>query len=93
MTYNQIGKLLKLTPQQVHKIEKEALNKMFVTMLTVKKMNPVEIAYALCETLNIDANQLFKKLNSDHKKSLLTFMEKDLDKNLFNMKKRLKKNQ
>jgi hypothetical protein len=39
------------------------------------------------------ANQLFKKLNVQHKQTLLSFIEKDLDKNLFNMKKRLKKNQ
>jgi len=63
LTYEQIGSELNMSAQQVHKIEKEAINNM-VDKLRLMKFNIFDIIIKMSEMFGVEPNQLYGKLNT-----------------------------
>lgn len=82
LTYEQIGDKLKITAQQAHKIEKEAINKMYNSLVELKNYNPAEIIITLSEYLGVPCDQLIKKLNTINKNKLKEYMSELYEKKI-----------
>jgi DNA-binding XRE family transcriptional regulator len=80
LTFEEIGQELDISPQQVHKIEKEAFNKVFQGLLTLEKYNPVEIVSFICNYFGIQPDQFMKKLDKKNKEKLLTYISSEYEK-------------
>jgi len=82
LTYEEIGKQLDISPQQVHKIEKEAINKVFKRLNDCTNFNPVQVMIGVCEEFNVNPEQIFKKLDDGNKNVLLRFIQVEYDKKI-----------
>jgi transcriptional regulator with XRE-family HTH domain len=67
-TYEEIGEKMDLSPQQVHKIEREAFNKM-IKLLSVNN-NIFDVVLGLSSYLGLDPDQAYKKLDKQNKDKL-----------------------
>ena len=67
LTYEQIGEMNGISPQQVHKIEKEAINKMVETMCKDERFNIFEIIIGLSDCFGVSPEQVYGKLNASMK--------------------------
>jgi transcriptional regulator with XRE-family HTH domain len=75
MTYEQIGNEVGISPQQVHKIEKEALNKMVSRLANLGTFNIFEIIIGLSNEFGVEPHQIFGKLDIKNKETLYEFVE------------------
>lgn len=80
MTYEEIGKELAISPQQVHKIEKEAFNKIIKRMAMYPNTNMVEVVLTISEQFGIDPDQIYKKLDKDNNEKLCLFVQEHFGK-------------
>lgn len=82
LTFEEISKILTISPQQIHKIEKEAFNKMYERTCNCKSFTPIEVVLGLCDYLGIQPEQFINKLDVKNKNMLLNFIKKDYGKNV-----------
>lgn len=82
LTYEEIGNKLSISPQQVHKIEKEALNKLFKRLNDCTEFNPVQIMIGVCEEFGVNPEQIYKKLDKTNKNTLLKFVQEEYGKKI-----------
>lgn len=75
MTYDEIGTVMNISPQQVHKIEKEAFNKMFMRLNACGTFTPVEIVLSLCDYFGIQPDQCLKKMDKPSKEVLFVYVQ------------------
>ena len=74
LTYEQIGNTLSISPQQVHKIEKEAINKIINTLLNDSRFNIFEVVVNLSEFFGVEPHQVYGKLNKKNKQLMYKFV-------------------
>lgn len=74
LTYEEISDIVDISPQQIHKIEKEALNTIFNRLCNFSQFTPVEIILSVCETFGMNPEQYYKKLNDSNKDILLNYV-------------------
>lgn len=65
LTYDKIGSLKGISPQQVHKIEKEAINKMVLALHEDGRFNIFEIIIGLSDFFGVSPKQVYGKLNEN----------------------------
>ena len=82
LTYEEIGEKLNLSPQQVHKIEKEAFNKIIKRMTATSKTNVFDVILSLSEFLGIDPDQCYKKLDKFNNEKLCLHVRDHYGKNV-----------
>lgn len=70
MTYDEIGKKLNISPQQVHKIEKESYNKIISNIMVKQKVDVFDAVLYFSALFGAESDQCYKKLNSTHKELL-----------------------
>lgn len=75
-TYEEIGAQLKISPQQVHKIEKEAYNKIIGNIMVKQKVDVFDAVLYFSALFGSEPEQCYKKLNTANK--LLLKEQKDL---------------
>lgn len=80
LTFEEIGGILDISPQQVHKIEREAFNKLFSGLLTSNQFNPVELVSGVCNFFGMQLEQFMKKLDKKNKENLLKFISGEYEK-------------
>ena len=76
MTYEEIGVVTGLSPQQVHKIEKDAFNKMVYALMEKQNINIFDSIIAVSSYLGIDVDQSYKKLDKRNKQLLQNIIKK-----------------
>ncbi len=76
LTYEEIGEELSISPQQVHKIEKEAFNKLIKRLAVYPQSNIFEAIITLSEYFGIDTDQAYKKLDKTNYNNLCIFVQK-----------------
>lgn len=64
MTYEAIGKKLNISPQQVHKIEKEASNKVIRRIMEVHQLDIFDAIVKYSKLFGIEMDHCYKKLDS-----------------------------
>lgn len=74
LTYDQIGSLKGISPQQVHKIEKEAINKIIYMMYEDERFNIFEIIIALSDYFGVSPQQVYGKLNDSNKQLVYDYV-------------------
>ena len=77
MTYEEIGGVMNLSPQQVHKIEREAFNKMVRRLMNSTKMSIFDTVIALSTHLGIDLEQSYKKLDEENLELLSIYTKEE----------------
>ncbi len=70
MTYEEIGNKLNISPQQVHKIEKEAYNKIIANIMAKNKMDVFDAVLYFSILFGAESDQCYKKLNASNKQLL-----------------------
>lgn len=70
LTYEEIGTVMELSPQQVHKIEREAFNKMVRLLMNSTSSSIFDTILALSSYLGLDPEQAFKKLDEENLSTL-----------------------
>jgi hypothetical protein len=66
-TYEEIGAKLNISPQQVHKIEKEAYNKIIGNIMVKQKMDVFDAVLYFSILFGAEPEQCYKKLNPANK--------------------------
>lgn len=79
-TYEEIGNMLNISTQQVHKIEKDTINKIIKRLLDYGQFRSYEILVSLSEELGVQPSQLFSKLNDNIKTKLFSDIKEDYGK-------------
>lgn len=69
-TYEQVGDQLGISPQQVHKIEKEAINKIIRRLNNFGQFNIFDIVVGLSEEFGVDPSQIYSKLDEENAETL-----------------------
>jgi transcriptional regulator with XRE-family HTH domain len=82
LSFDEISEKIGISPQQVHKIEKEATNKMFSKLCNSNKFTPFEVHLGLSAYLGIEPEQLLKKLDNRNKRILFEFTNQEYGKNI-----------
>lgn len=82
LTYEEIGKRVNISPQQVHKIEKEAFNKMFSRLSCSTEFTPSEIVHGMCRYFGVSHDQVIKKLDPINKNKLLLAVQEETGKDV-----------
>jgi len=83
LTYEEIGKKIGISPQQVHKIEKDALNKIIRMMRNCSPNNTIfEILFAVSDHLGISLEQLYNKLDKENLDVLGLFVQEQYGKTI-----------
>lgn len=77
MTYDEIGEKMKISPQQVHKIEREAFNKIIRSFMEKNNENIFTTIVNISEYFGIDSDQCLKKLDKVNTDILNEFVEKN----------------
>jgi hypothetical protein len=75
LTYEEIGEKLKISPQQVHKIEKEAFNKIIKRFETNSGLNIFDAIIVISQYLGIEPEQCYKKLDKDNHERLCQYIQ------------------
>jgi hypothetical protein len=75
-TYEEIGEKLKISPQQVHKIEKEAYNKIIGNIMKKQNVDVFDAVLYFSVLFGSEPEQCYKKLNSTYKALLKEQKEK-----------------
>lgn len=75
MTYEKIGNELDISPQQVHKIEKEAINKMISGIVADSRFNVFDTILELSSFFGVDPHQIYGKLNKENKGKLYEYIQ------------------
>jgi hypothetical protein len=75
LTYEEIGQKLEISPQQVHKIEKEAFNKIIKRLSQYPGTNIFEAIVTVSDMFGIDTDQSYKKLDAENREELCLFVE------------------
>jgi DNA-directed RNA polymerase specialized sigma subunit len=75
LTYEEIGAKLKISPQQVHKIEKEAFNKIIKKFESVSGLNIFDAIIVISQYLGIEPEQCYKKLDKDNHDRLCQYIQ------------------
>ena len=65
LTYEQIGETLNISTQQVHKLEKEAINKM-IDKLRIMDFSTFDIIVKMSELFGVEPTQIYNKLNNNN---------------------------
>ena len=66
-TYEEIGQKLKISPQQVHKIEKEAYNKIICNIMNKYNVDVFDAILQFSALFGAEPEQCYKKLNTVNK--------------------------
>ncbi len=74
LTYEQIGNELSISPQQVHKIEKEAINKIINILMLDGRFNIFEIVINLSEFFGVEPHQVYGKLDKRNTQLIYKFV-------------------
>ncbi len=76
MTYEEIGAVVGISPQQVHKIEKDALNLMLKRLINCSPQNTIfELMFAMSDYFGISLDQLYSKLDKENLDSLAKYVQ------------------
>lgn len=86
LTYEQIGDILTISPQQVHKIEKEAINKIINILMDDGRFNIFEIVINVSEVFGVEPHQVYGKLNAKNKQLMYSFVNEAYGKEHEDMK-------
>lgn len=87
LTYEEIGERMDISPQQVHKIEKEAFNKIIKRFMISSGKNIFDTVLFVCEYLGIDPDQCFKKLDKENYETLCIYVEETYEKKIKGFKR------
>lgn len=79
LTYEEISKKLNISPQQVHKIEREAFNKLIKRLSEKSGESIFQTIVFLSKYLGIDTDQIYKKLNRENYDSLKAYVEENYE--------------
>lgn len=79
MTYEKIGEKVGISPQQVHKIEKESINKIIKRILDEERFNIFQIVVNLSEVFGVEPHQVYGKLNKKNKQIMYSFIKENFD--------------
>lgn len=74
LTYEEIGSIMNISPQQVHKIEKEAFNKFLRSWKVKLNMDIFDSIIFVSSFLGIEHKQCFKKLDKENKEDLKQYL-------------------
>ena len=74
LTYEQIGELVGMSAQQVHKVEKEVINKI-VDTLSGTEYNIFEVILSMCEMFGVEPHQICNKLDEKNKQHVYRFVK------------------
>lgn len=77
LTYDEISKKLNLSTQQVHKIEKDAFNKIFKRTSISGQFTPVEVILGMCSEFGIQPDQCYNKLTNDNKNKVIEYVNEE----------------
>ena len=77
LTYEQISEKMGISPQQVHKIEKDALNKIMDGL--GDSFTNFDKVIALCSYLGTEPHQIYNKLNKPNRDLILEQISKNID--------------
>lgn len=77
MTYEEIGNVMNLSPQQVHKIEREAFNKMVRRLMNSTKLSIFDTIIALSKHLGMELDQAYKKLDQENMEILSEYTKEE----------------
>jgi len=80
LTYEEIGEMMELSPQQVHKIEREAFNKMIRHLKNSSTLTIFETILAISSYLGIEPEQAFKKLDEENLSQLSIYTKEEYGK-------------
>jgi transcriptional regulator with XRE-family HTH domain len=75
-TYEQISERMGLSPQQIHKIEKDAINKMMDNL--GDSFTNFDKVIALCSYLGTEPHQIYNKLNKKNRELILEQISKNI---------------
>ena len=75
-TYEQISERMGLSPQQIHKIEKDAINKMMDNL--GDSFTNFDKVIALCSYLGTEPHQIYNKLNNKNRELILEQISKNI---------------
>jgi transcriptional regulator with XRE-family HTH domain len=75
LTYEEIGDRLGISPQQVHKIEKESFNKIIRRFESLTGLNIFDVIIAISQHFGIDPDQCYKKLDKDNHNKLCQYIQ------------------
>lgn len=76
MTYEQIGRKLKISTQQVHITEKRAMNKVIRNIIVKKNLDIFDAIIYYCELFGLEIEQCYKKLDAENRITLDEYLEK-----------------
>lgn len=77
MTYEKIGEEVGISPQQVHKIEKETINKIINTINEEGRFNIFQIVLNMAELFGVEPHQIYGKLNKKNKQLMYQFIQEN----------------
>lgn len=75
LTYEEIGKIKNISTQQVHKIEKEAMNKILRRMVEKNKLDIFDSILYFSHLFGLPVEQCYKKLDAYNKDLLKQYFE------------------
>lgn len=76
-TYEQIGKIQNISPQQVHKKEKDAINKIIRRTIELKNYDIIQSITYFCTMFGVEPEQCLKKLDFANKELLSVYMKEN----------------
>lgn len=82
LTYEEIGSKLKMSPQQVHKIEKDAFNKIVKRFMTIMDINIFDSMVLLSDYFGLDPDQIYKKLDDNNYQILCEYIYDEFGKEM-----------
>lgn len=86
LTFEEIGGVMDLSPQQVHKIEREAFNKIIKNMMITANLTIFETILSVSSFLGLDPEQAYKKLDSENLTTLSEYTKSQYGKSIKGIK-------
>lgn len=77
MTYEEIGNVMDLSPQQVHKIEREAFNKIIKRLMLSTHMSIFDTIIVISTHFGIQLEQAYKKLDEENLELLSVYTKEN----------------
>lgn len=82
LTYEEIGTVMELSPQQVHKIEREAFNKIVRRLMNVAHLSIFDTLLVVSSQFGIDIEQTYKKLDDENMQLLSEYTKDNYGRNI-----------
>jgi hypothetical protein len=77
LTYEEIGQVMDLSPQQVHKIEREAFNKILRRLMNSTHLSIFDTIIVLSTHFGISLEQAYKKLDEENMQTLSEYTKEN----------------